>query len=60
MKYHKNKEAWITTTTFTQFLKVMDDSTGMKCGKILLFVGNCAALPQDMSFLWHVKSVHYP
>jgi hypothetical protein len=50
MKYHKNKEAWITTTIFTQFLKVLDDSTDVKCGNIL-FVGNCAAHPQDMSFL---------
>ena len=60
MKYHKNIEAWITTTIFTQVLKVLDDSTGVKCGNILLFVGNCAVHPQDMSFLWHVKFVHCP
>jgi len=49
MKYHKNKEAWISTTIFTKFLKVLDDSNGVICGNIL-FVGNCAAHPQDTRY----------
>jgi hypothetical protein len=48
------------TTIFTEFLKALDASMGVQGRNILLFVGNCAAHPQDTSFLGNVKVVYYP
>jgi hypothetical protein len=57
MKYYTNK-AWMTTFIFTEFLSVLDVATGVQGRKTLFTVGNCAAHPQDMSFLWNLKSVY--
>jgi hypothetical protein len=60
VKYYANKKARMTTTFFTEFLRALDASMGVQGRNIFLFVGNCAAHPQDMSFLRNVKVVYYP
>lgn len=44
-KYHANKKAWMTTETFSTFLRSLNATVGAKNRKILLFVDNCAAHP---------------
>ena len=48
------------TTIFTQFLRVLNASKGVQDKNMLLLVDNCAAHPQDMSFIRNVKVVYYP
>jgi hypothetical protein len=60
VKYYANKKVWMTTTIFTEFLRALDASMGVQGRNILLFVDNCAAHLQDMSFLRNVKVVYYP
>jgi hypothetical protein len=58
--YYANKNMWMTTTIFTQFLLVLNTFKGVQGRNILLPVDNCAAHPQDMSFIRNVKVVYYP
>jgi hypothetical protein len=60
VKYHANKKAWMTTDIFMTFLRSLDASMGAEGRKILLFVDNCAAYLQDMTFLRNVKVIQYP
>jgi hypothetical protein len=49
----------MTTTIFTVAM-AQDAFMGVQVRKILLFVDNSAAYPQDMSFLRHIKVAYYP
>jgi hypothetical protein len=60
VKYHADKKTWKTTDIFTTFLRPLDASMGAEGRRILLFVDNCAAHLQDMTFLRNVKVVQYP
>jgi hypothetical protein len=60
VKYFANKKAGMTTAIFTEFLRALDAFVGVQGRNILLFVDNCAAHPQDTSFLKNVKVLYYP
>jgi hypothetical protein len=58
-KYHANNKAWMTTDFFL-FMFSLDASMGAQSRNILLFVDNCAAHPNDTSFVRNVKVIRYP
>lgn len=60
VRYHANKNSWMTAELFLSFLRYLDSSMGAKCRKILLFLDNCPAHPPDTSMLRNVKVVFYP
>lgn len=49
----------MTTTIFTQFLRVLNASKGVQ-DKNMLLVDKCAAHPQAVSFIRNVGAVYYP
>lgn len=53
------KKAWMTTSIFMEFLRVLDASIDMQGTNILLFVDNHAAQLENISLLWNIQSVHY-
>lgn len=60
VKYYANNKAWMTTNIFNLFLRDLDAEMRKKQRKILLFIDNCAAHPNDTAFLKNVKVMFYP
>jgi hypothetical protein len=50
VKYYTNKKAWINMVILTELLRANDATMGVQGTTVLLFVGNCAAHPQDIHF----------
>ncbi|KAJ8895904.1 hypothetical protein PR048_001244 [Dryococelus australis] len=59
VEYHANKSARMTADTFTTFMHALDCKTGTLCRKILLFLNNCAAHSQEVSFFRYIKDVSF-
>jgi hypothetical protein len=59
-KYVANRKAWVTQAIFTDYLRALDAKMSFQNRKILLFFDQCAAHPQDTSFLKNVKVVSFP
>lgn len=59
--YTFNKKAWMTTDIFTDWVKKLDKQITRQNRKIVLFIDNCTAHPQDInSVLNNVKVVFFP
>jgi hypothetical protein len=59
-KYVANRKAWVTQAIFTDYLRALDAKMSSHNRKILLFLDQCAAHPQDTSYLKNVKVVYFP
>jgi len=59
VRKYANKNVGMTTTIFTWFLRMLNASKGVQDKNMLLFVDNCAAHPQDVSFIRNVGAVYY-
>jgi hypothetical protein len=59
-KYVANRKSWVTQAIFTDCLRALDAKMSSQNRKILLFLDQCAAHPQDTSFLKNVKVVFFP
>jgi hypothetical protein len=49
-KYVANRKAWVTQAIFTDYLSALDAKMSSQNRKILLFLDQCAAHPQDTSY----------
>jgi len=49
----------MTTSIFTEFLRVLDVLIDVQDRNILLFVDNLAAQLEHMSLLWNIQFVYY-
>ena len=58
--YHANKNAWMTSEIFTQWLKKLDKKMTRKRRKIAMVVDNCRAHPNINSSLQSIKLVFLP
>lgn len=59
-KYYANGNAWMTTQIFISFLHSLDRQMRSQNRQIILLIDNCAAHPQDTSFLTNIKIIKYP
>jgi hypothetical protein len=59
-KYVANRKAWVTQVIFTDYLRALDAKISSQSRKILLFLDQCAAHPQDTSYLKNVKWCFFP
>jgi hypothetical protein len=57
-KYVANRKAWVTQAIFIDYFRALDAKMSSQNRKILLFLDQCAAHPQDTSYLKNVKVVH--
>lgn len=58
--YDSNRTAWMTANIFTEWLKKLDKDMKKRKRKILLFMDQSTAHPQDTDFLQNVKVVFFP
>jgi hypothetical protein len=58
-KYVANRKAWVTQAIFTDYLRALDAKMSSQNRKILLFLDQCAAHPQDTCYLKNVKVVFF-
>jgi hypothetical protein len=54
-KYAANRKAWVTQASFTDYVRALDAKISSQNRKILLLVNQCAAHPQDTSYIKNVK-----
>jgi hypothetical protein len=59
-KYVANRKTWVAQAIFTDYLRALDAKMSSQNRKILLFLDQCAAHPQNTSYLKNVKVVYFP
>lgn len=60
VSYDANKTAWMTANIFIEWLKKIDKDMKKQKRKILLFMDQSTAHPQETDFLQNVKVVFFP
>ncbi|XP_046382889.1 tigger transposable element-derived protein 4-like [Ischnura elegans] len=58
--YEYDPDAWMTTSIFVKFLRMLDIKMGGQNRRILMLIDNCAAHPVDYGFLNNVTVVFFP
>lgn len=58
--YLANRKAWMSGEIFAEWLKKMDLSMKRQNRKILLFVDQCTAHPQETGFLQNIRIIFFP
>jgi hypothetical protein len=58
-KYAANRKVWVTQAIFNDYLRALDAKMSSQNRKVLLFLDQCAARPQDTSYLKNVKVVFF-
>jgi hypothetical protein len=56
-KYVAKRKAWVKKASFTDYLRTLNAKMSSQNRKILLFIDQCAAHPQNTRYLKNVKDV---